>query len=82
MTGGGGIDKFVLNAHEANGDQITDFAAGDKIQFVGFGAGASLSHVSGTNNWQIHASDGHTETFTLTNGASLHAGDFSFQMFH
>lgn len=86
LTGGGNNDTFVFAAFQANGDSITDFigngaAAGDVLQFTGFGTaaqGATLTQIDATH-WQIHSGlDGHNESITLTNGASVHATDFYF----
>jgi Ca2+-binding RTX toxin-like protein len=90
LTGGAGNDIFVFHAGEANGDMILDFAgnggaAGDSLQLVGYGAGATFTQNDAThwqvasNQWQIHSGlDAHNETITLGNGASIHATDFLF----
>ncbi|HTO60355.1 MAG TPA: CAP domain-containing protein, partial [Bradyrhizobium sp.] len=79
LTGGGGNDTFILQAGQADGDVIADFAgngsaAGDSIKLDGFSAAATLISLSG-NTWQI-LDGGKTETFTI-NGA-LDASDYSF----
>src|SRR5262245_60022422 len=86
LTGFAGNDAFIFDAGEANGDAIADFAgngaaAGDALQFTGFGTaagGASFTQVNATE-WQIHSGlDGHNEIIVLTNGASVNAADFAF----
>ncbi len=77
-----GDDLFIVTKRQANGDVITDFAgngaaAGDRLQFVGYGAGASLHQVGTTDQWQIDYNGGtQHETITLSNHASVHASDF------
>src|SRR5262249_38460092 len=48
LTGNGGNDVFVFNVGQANGDTVVDFVgngagAGDSLQFVGYGAGATFT---------------------------------------
>jgi Ca2+-binding RTX toxin-like protein len=82
-TGNGGIDTFILNMGEMNGDTVMDFdgagaGSGDRLMFVGFGAGATLQQISATI-WQVDYNGGAShEQFTLANGANLHASDFVF----
>jgi Ca2+-binding RTX toxin-like protein len=87
LTGGAGNDTFVFHAGQANGDTVVDFigngaAAGDALQFVGFGTaaqGAAFSQIGATNQWQIHSGlDGHNEIVTFSNGAVIHPSDFLF----
>jgi len=66
---------------EAAGDRVTDFeganaANGDSLQFVGYGAGATLTHLSG-DDWQINYTGG-TEVIKLTGITSLSSGDYQF----
>jgi Ca2+-binding RTX toxin-like protein len=86
LSGNGGNDTFVFGAGQANGDTISDFegngtAAGDFIQFTGFGIaalGATFTQVDATT-WQIHSAiDGHNEFITLSNGATVDTSDFLF----
>ena len=69
LSGGAGNDVFILKAGEANGDAISDFtgngsSSGDTIRFEGYGAGATLTNISG-NQWQV-SGGGFTETLTIT----------------
>jgi Ca2+-binding RTX toxin-like protein len=81
LTGGGGRDIFTFTKGEAAGDVIVDFtgngtAAGDSLQFMGFGSGANLIYL-GHDLWSI--TDGATaETFTLTGVSTLDSSDVSF----
>jgi ELWxxDGT repeat protein len=83
LEGNGGDDIFVFNAGQANGDVIIDFngnaaAAGDFLQFVGYGAGASLVNLNATQ-WQIIYNGGaDQDTITFSNAAALHGSDFAF----
>lgn len=65
LEGGAGADIFVLAAGESDGDAILDFsaAAGDRIEFRGFGDGARLEHVSG-ETWRV-VDGGVTETIRI-----------------
>jgi Ca2+-binding RTX toxin-like protein len=69
LTGGSGNDVFVLRLDEAQSDRITDFAgngagAGDLIRFLGYGAGASVTFVTGST-WRVQGAAG-TDTFVVT----------------
>ena len=86
LSGGTGNDTFVFNRGEGNGDTITDFngngaAAGDKLQFTGYGTaaqGATLTQVDATH-WSINSSDGLAhDIITVSNSGSIHASDFVF----
>jgi Ca2+-binding RTX toxin-like protein len=87
LTGNAGNDTFVFHAGQANGDTVVDFAdngaaAGDSLQFAGFGTaaqGATFTQIGVTNQWQIHSGlDGHNEIVTFSNGAAIDPGDFLF----
>jgi Ca2+-binding RTX toxin-like protein len=87
LTGNAGNDTFVFNAAQANGDTVVDFigngaAAGDSLQFAGFGTaaqGATFTQIGATNQWQIHSGlDGHNEIVTFSNGAAIDPSDFLF----
>jgi Ca2+-binding RTX toxin-like protein len=87
LTGGAENDFFVFHVGEAHGDAVVDFigngaAAGDSLQFVGFGTaalGATFTQIGATNQWQIHSGlDGHNEVITFSNGAPVNAADFGF----
>jgi microcystin-dependent protein len=83
MTGGAGNDVFMFNVGQANGDTITDFdgqgpAAGDVLQFFGYGAGATFTQNDATH-WQINYDGGAShEVIAFSNGASVHAIDYIF----
>jgi Ca2+-binding RTX toxin-like protein len=81
LTGNAGNDTFVFHKGEAAGDRVTDFEGanvvnGDSLQFVGYGAGATLTHLSG-DDWQINYTGG-TEVIKLTGITSLSSGDYQF----
>jgi Ca2+-binding RTX toxin-like protein len=87
LTGNAGNDTFVFSAGQANGDTVVDFAgngtaAGDSLQFVGFGTaaqGATFTQIGATNQWQIHSGlGGPDEIITLMNGASVDPSDVLF----
>jgi len=87
LTGDAGNDVFLFRSGEANGDAIADFngngaGSGDAFYFLGFGTaaqGATFAQIGNTNQWQIHSGlDGHDETITLANSATVHASDFIF----
>jgi Ca2+-binding RTX toxin-like protein len=87
LTGGAGNDTFLFHAGQANNDTVVDFigngaAAGDALQFVGFGTaaqGASFTQIGASNQWQIHSGlDGHNEIVTFSNAAVIHPSDFLF----
>jgi Ca2+-binding RTX toxin-like protein len=82
LTGGKGNDNFVFVKGEANLDAITDFngngiKAGDTLEFVGYGAGATFEQFDATH-WTITAADASVETITLLNGVSVHQSDYHF----
>jgi Ca2+-binding RTX toxin-like protein len=87
LTGGAGNDTFVFHAGQANNDTVVDFigngaAAGDALQFAGFGTaaqGTSFTQIGASNQWQIHSGlDGHNEIVTFSNAAAIHPSDFLF----
>jgi Ca2+-binding RTX toxin-like protein len=83
LEGGLGNDTFVFNAGQANGDTITDFngngaAAGDQIQFVGYGPDVLFYNINATQ-WQLDYNGGMShEIITFSNAAALHGSDFAF----
>jgi len=83
LTGGTGNDTFVFSAGQADGDIIVDFdgqgaAAGDLLQFVGYGPGATFTTIDPTH-WQVNYNGGAShEVITFMNGASIHASDIVF----
>lgn len=84
LSGGLGNDTFVFHTGEADGDRVSDFASaasggGDQLQFVGYGVGATLSHVAGAT-WQISYGLGlvnHEQIF-LSGITTLGVSDFHF----
>jgi len=83
LTGNAGNDAFVFHVGEAGGDMVVDFAgngaaAGDSLQFVGYGAGATFTSINATH-WQVNYNGGASqEVITFLNGASIDATDFAF----
>jgi len=83
LTGNAGNDTFVFHALEANGDTVVDFAgngaaAGDSLQFVGYGAGATFTQNDATH-WQVNYNSGAShEVITFMNGAAIHPSDVVF----
>jgi hypothetical protein len=74
---------FVFRAGQANGDIVVDFAgngalAGDSLQFVGYGTGATFTQNDATH-WQVTYNGGSShDIITFTNGALIHASDVLF----
>jgi Ca2+-binding RTX toxin-like protein len=83
LTGNDGNDTFVFNAGQGNGDTVVDFAgngaaAGDALQFVGYGAGATFTNVDATH-WQVNYNGGTAhDVITFMNGAAIDASDVMF----
>jgi Ca2+-binding RTX toxin-like protein len=83
LMGNAGNDTFVFNAGQGNGDSVVDFAgngaaAGDALQFVGYGAGATFTNVDATH-WQVNYNGGTAhDVITFMNGAAIDASDFMF----
>jgi Ca2+-binding RTX toxin-like protein len=83
LTGNAGNDTFVFNAGQGNGDTVVDFAgngaaAGDALQFVGYGAGATFTNIDATH-WQVNYNGGTAhDVITFMNGAAIDATDFMF----
>ena len=83
LTGDAGNDTFVFKAGEANGDMIVDFAgngaaAGNSLQFVGYGPGATFTNIDPTH-WQVNYNGGSShDIITFANAASIDATDFIF----
>ena len=79
LTGGTGADRFYFAKGQA-GDTISDFASGDIIELHGYGAGSTLTLVSGsTTTWTItDGVTGQTELLVLSNKYALAAADFLF----
>jgi Ca2+-binding RTX toxin-like protein len=83
LMGNAGNDTFVFNVGQANGDIVVDFAgngaaAGDSLQFVGYGPGATFTNIDAAH-WQINYNGGAShEIITFMNGASVDPSDFIF----
>ena len=75
---------FIFTPGQITGDAIAGLHSNnvggslhDVIDFEGYGAGAHLVQVDSTH-WQVVSTGHATETFTLTGGAVLAAGDYAF----
>jgi len=81
LIGGQGNDTFVFHPGEANGDTIWDFTGGgtaDKLEFIGFGAGASFTQIDSTH-WQLtYAAGAAQEIINIANAAAITPSDFWF----
>ena len=83
LQGNAGNDTFVFNAGQANGDMVADFAgngaaAGDSLQFVGYGPGATFTQNDATQ-WQVNYDGGSShEVIVFLNGASVDTNDVVF----
>jgi trimeric autotransporter adhesin len=83
LQGDAGNDVFVFHVGEADGDTIIDFAgngagAGDSLQFVGYGAGATFTNIDATH-WQVNYNTGTShEVIAFMNGAAIDPSDFQF----
>ena len=83
LTGNAGNDTFVFNVGQGDGDTVVDFtgngaAAGDSLQFVGYGSGATFTNIDATH-WQVNYNGGALhEIITFMNGAPIDASDFVF----
>jgi Ca2+-binding RTX toxin-like protein len=83
LQGNAGNDTFVFNTGQGNGDTVVDFAgngaaAGDSLQFVGYGVGATFTNIDATH-WEVNYNGGAShDVITFLNGASVDATDFVF----
>jgi Ca2+-binding RTX toxin-like protein len=83
LVGGSGADTFVFRAGQGHGDTVLDFAglgasAGDTLQFIGYGAGATFTQTDATH-WLVSSANGVVQdVLTFSNGASIHASDWLF----
>jgi trimeric autotransporter adhesin len=83
LTGDAGNDTFVFHMGQGDGDVVVDFAgngaaAGDSLQFVGYGAGATFTQ-NDTTHWQVNFNGGVShEVITFMNGASIDPTDVVF----
>jgi Ca2+-binding RTX toxin-like protein len=84
LAGNAGNDVFQFNVGEGNGDIVFDFAgsgvaAGDSLQFVNYGVGATFTQIGATNQWVIAYNAGaDTEIITFSNAAAVDPTDFAF----
>jgi Ca2+-binding RTX toxin-like protein len=81
LSGGSGSDTFVFIRGEAEGDTVIDFEGagldgGDLLEFRGYGAGATLLHVS-DDLWHIEDA-GVTETIRIAGVTDLGSSDYLF----
>jgi Ca2+-binding RTX toxin-like protein len=59
-------------------DDPDNAISGDRLEFVGYGAGATFDQIDATH-WQInYAGNSQHEIITFANAASIHANDFVF----
>jgi serralysin len=83
LTGNAGNDTFVFHMGQGDGDTVVDFAgngaaAGDSLQFVGYGAGAIFINIDATH-WQMNYAGGAAhELITFMNGAMIDPTDVLF----
>jgi Ca2+-binding RTX toxin-like protein len=83
LLGGDGSDTFIFRPGQANGDLIYDFdgagsAAGDFLQFAGYGPGATFTNIDATH-WQInYNNDTQHDVITFANAATIHSSDYYF----
>jgi Ca2+-binding RTX toxin-like protein len=83
LTGNAGNDTFVFNVGQGNGDTVVDFAgnaagAGDSLQFIGYGGGATFTNIDLTH-WQVNYNGGAShDVITFMNGALIDASDYVF----
>ena len=81
LAGGAGDNFFDFTRGEANGDTVTDFDAGDTLQFFGYGyasEGATFTQVSATQ-WTVNSADGAVhETINFSNAPTVAPSDVTF----
>jgi Ca2+-binding RTX toxin-like protein len=83
LVGNAGNDVLVFNLGQADGDRVVDFAgngaaAGDSLQFVGYGPGATFTNIDATH-WQVNHNGGTLhEIITFMNAAAIDPSDFLF----
>ena len=83
LQGNAGNDTFVFHIGEGGGDTVVDFAgngaaAGDSLQFVGYGPGATFTNIDATH-WQVNFNGGAShEIITFMNAASIDPTDYAF----
>jgi Ca2+-binding RTX toxin-like protein len=83
LTGGSGNDVFFFNVGLAAGDTIVDFdgngtGAGDVLQFVGYGMGATFTNIDPTH-WQVNYNGGTAhDIITFSNAPTIDPSDVLF----
>jgi Ca2+-binding RTX toxin-like protein len=83
LQGNGGDDTFVFDVGQGNGDIVLDFvgngaAAGDSLQFAGYGGGATFTNIDATH-WQVNYNGGGShDVITFMNAAVIDVNDFAF----
>ena len=77
---GAGPTTFLLHAGAANGDVITNFAAGDFLELTGYGAGATLTQINATT-WQAASTTGPSvqDQIHFSNAASVTPANYLFK---
>jgi Ca2+-binding RTX toxin-like protein len=83
LQGNAGNDTFMFNVGQADGDAVIDFdglgtAAGDSLEFVGYGAGATFTNIDAAH-WQVNYNSGAAhEIIAFMNGATIDQSDVVF----
>jgi hypothetical protein len=86
LAGGSGLDLFVFDAGQGDGDTVLDFngsgtAAGDSLLFRGYGTaaqGATFTQIDATS-WAVTSANGQiTDVITFANAAPIDVTDFVF----
>lgn len=83
LSGLGGNDAFVFNAGEAHGDVVFEFegngsGAGDVLQFVGYGPGATFTQQTETT-WLVSSADGTVqEVISFVGAPTIDVTDYVF----
>jgi subtilisin family serine protease len=80
LTGGSGVDRFLFQKGQAAGDTVVDFAASEKLELHGWGAGSTIVKQTGSlTNWVVtDGVTGEAEVIILSNKYALVAGDWIF----
>lgn len=80
LTGGRGADRFVFWRGEADGDTVVDFSStdGDRLEFVDWGADATVTRVDDTHLRVAKADGSRAEVITIANGATITEADYVF----
>ena len=73
LVGGAGADRFIFGREEAQGDVVRDFNGeeGDRLDFTGFGWGATFTQLDATR-WQVSDAEGlAVEVITFENAPTI-----------